>query len=123
MRILVVDDDELSAEMTAAIIAAQDYAPVTAHNAMEAVLQLQAQPDIALIVSDMYMPLVNGVELHAMLSEQGVTLPFILLTGDTPDTALAATPGLYACLQKEADLAHTLGRTIDQALNPSPARF
>lgn len=123
MRILVVDDDELSAEMTSAIIAAQQHEPVTAQNAMDAILQLQAYPDIAVIVSDMYMPLVNGVELHAMLREQGVTLPFILLTGDKPDASLVATSGLYACLQKEADLALTLGHTLDQALNRSNARF
>lgn len=116
MRILVVDDDALSAEMTAAILAAHHYTPVMANDAMEAITQLEAHPDIALIVSDLYMPLINGIELCATLREQGVTLPFILLTGDAPTAALAATPGLTVCLQKEADLAHTLVRTVDQAL-------
>ncbi|MCB8888257.1 response regulator [Vreelandella malpeensis] len=116
MRILVVDDDTLSAEMTAAILAGQQYIPVMAHDAMEAITQLEAHPDIALIVSDLYMPLIDGIELCATLREQGVMLPFVLLTGDTPTAALTATPGLTACLQKEADLAHTLVRTVDRAL-------
>ncbi|WP_447555150.1 response regulator [Vreelandella sp. EE22] len=117
MQVLVVDDDSLAGEMTAAIMASQHYQPILASNAMEAVTQLEEHPDIALIVSDMYMPLINGLELCAMLREQGLTLPFVLLTGNVPKDALTDTPGLTACLQKNADLAQTLGQTAAQALN------
>ncbi|WP_252106099.1 MULTISPECIES: response regulator [unclassified Halomonas] len=117
MRILVVDDDALSAELTAAIVASRQHVPIIAHNAMEAVLSLEAEPEIALIISDLNMPLVSGLELYTMLCEQGVTLPFILLTGDDAGPMPGNTPGLRACLQKRADLAFTLGEAVDQALS------
>ncbi|WNL38566.1 response regulator [Halomonas sp. PAMB 3232] len=116
MRILVVDDDELAGEMTAAVLASQHYTPVLALNAMEAITQLERHSDIAAIVSDMHMPLINGTDLCSMLREQDVTLPFILLTGDSPDSDLLETPGIHACLQKEADMASTLCQTLESAL-------
>ncbi len=120
MRILVVDDDPLAGEMTAALLEFQGHETVLAEDAMEAMeamRQLEAHEDIALIVSDMHMPLVSGVELLEMLREQQVHLPFILLTGDTPTAALMQTPGLSACLQKDAELDTTLGQAVAQAFN------
>ncbi|WP_249977770.1 response regulator [Vreelandella olivaria] len=117
MRILVVDDDPLAGEMTAALLEFQGHTPVLANDAMEAINQLDNLEDIALIISDMHMPLINGVELLEMLREQGIILPFILLTGDTSHSALKQMPGLSACLQKDAELEHTLGQAVKQALN------
>ncbi|MFC7368614.1 MULTISPECIES: response regulator [Vreelandella] len=117
MKILVVDDDPLACEMTAALLAFQGYTTIMANDAMEATQQLDSEDDIALIISDMHMPLINGIELLEMLREQGVTLPFILLTGDSPDTTLIQTLGLSACLQKDAELESTLSNAVAQALN------
>lgn len=116
MRILVVDDDPLAGEMTAALLEFQGYHPLVANDAMEAIQQLDHNEDIVLIVSDMHMPLINGLELLAMLREQGVPLPFILLTGDTPTFALQQTPGLSACLQKDSELEEALAHAVEQAL-------
>lgn len=116
MRILVVDDDPLAGEMTAALLEFQGHDTLLASDAMEATSQLDAHDDIALIVSDMNMPLITGIELLEMLREQDVMLPFILLTGDTADDQLRQTPGLSACLQKDADLEATLGSAVIQAL-------
>ncbi|MFB9868983.1 response regulator [Vreelandella sulfidaeris] len=116
MHILVVDDDPLAGEMTAALLESQGHATLLAADAMEAVDQLDAHGDIGLIVSDMHMPLISGLELLAMLREQDNPLPFILLTGDTPDASLHQTPGLHACLRKDADLATNLATTVNQAL-------
>ncbi|GGC94027.1 response regulator [Vreelandella lutescens] len=116
MRILVVDDDPLAGEMIGALLEFQGYDVLLANDAMEAISQLDAHDTIALIVSDMHMPLVSGIELLNMLREQGVTLPFILLTGDTPDETLRQTPGLSACLQKDAALDTSLGHAVAQAV-------
>ncbi|MBL1269105.1 MAG: response regulator [Halomonas sp.] len=117
MHILVVDDDPLAGEMTAALLESQGHEPLLANDAMEAVEQLDTHSDdIQLIVSDMHMPLVSGIALLAMLREQGNHLPFILLTGDTPDAALQQTPGLNACLRKDAELAWNLEVAVRQAL-------
>ena len=114
MHILVVDDDPLAGEMTAALIGSQGYETLMAFDAMGAVEQLDTHSDIALIVSDMHMPLISGLALLAMLREQDNDLPFILLTGDAE---LRQTPGLHACLSKDAELASNLETAIKQALN------
>lgn len=117
MLILVVDDDPLAGEMTAALLESQGYATLLACDAMEAVEQLDAHSDIGLVISDMHMPLISGIALLAMLREQHNQLPFILLTGDTPSAALHQTPGLNACLSKDAALAENLEATVKQVLN------
>lgn len=117
MHILVVDDDPLAGEMTAALIESQGYETLIAFDAMGAVEQMDAHSDIGLIVSDMHMPLVSGLDLLAMLREQDNDLPFILLTGDVPDIELRQTPGLHACLSKDAELASNLEAAIKHALS------
>ena len=57
MKILVVDDDAMAAEMVAAVLQELGHSVVLAEHAMQAVECLQAEPEIALIVSDMHMPL------------------------------------------------------------------
>lgn len=118
MRILVVDDDSLAGEMTAAVLEEQGHTTLTADDAMAAIELLEQHTDIELIVSDMHMPLVNGIELVEMLREQQVTLPFILLTGDTPSPALSNHPALAACLMKDAALMDTLANAIDATRIP-----
>lgn len=117
MHILVVDDDPLAGEMTAALLESQGHQTLLANDAMEAVDQLDNHSDIGLIVSDMHMPLISGLALLDMLREQGNRLPFILLTGDIPDAALRQRPGLDACLSKDAELMSTLEQAVNQALS------
>lgn len=117
MYILVVDDDPLAGEMIAALLESQGHESLLANDAMEAVEQLDTHSDIKLIVSDMHMPLISGLALLAMLREQDNHLPFILLTGDTPDATLRQTPGLNACLRKDAELAWNLEAAVKQALD------
>lgn len=116
MHILVVDDDPLAGEMTAALLESQGHETLLANDAMEAVDYLDTHSNIGLIVSDMHMPLISGLALLAMLREQDNQLPFILLTGDTPDAELRQTPGLNACLSKDAELACNLEAAINHSL-------
>ncbi|MBP5979943.1 MAG: response regulator [Halomonas sp.] len=117
MHILVVDDDPLAGEITAAYLEALGHEVVITQDAMEAVSQLDNMPVIQLIVSDMHMPLIDGLELLEMLREQDVTLPFILLTGDTPPPGALENPDLIACLQKDANLDSTLTQAIEHAFS------
>lgn len=116
MQILVVDDDALAGEMTTAVLEDQGYQVVQAADAVEAVEQLNACPQITLIVSDMNMPLISGIDLYRDLKEQGQTRPFILLTGDDPTLLSAKEPGLDACIQKDSNLEQSLPVAVKQVL-------
>lgn len=119
MRVLVVDDDYLAAEMTAAVLDDAGYETVLTENAVEAMEKLSEDTVYSLIVSDMNMPLVNGIDFFLTLREQGVRIPFVLLSGDDPADILARAPQLDAVLRKddtiETTLIQTVGRILAQA--------
>ena len=108
MRIMVVDDDPLAGEMTAAILEGFDHETRLAESALEAAEILGSDPLFDLILSDLNMPLVSGIDLFRELRSQGVFIPFILLTGDNPEGPLAEEPGLDACLMKDFSLQESL---------------
>ena len=116
MRILIVDDDPLAAEMAAAILEDLGYEGLTAESAVEGFETLNDHPDVGLIISDMNMPLVDGVEFFRELREQGNQTPFVLLTGDDPEAARSREPGLDGCLLKDFSLEETLPEIVSETL-------
>lgn len=116
MKILLVDDDAMAVEMTAAILEDAGHTLVIAKDAAGAVEQFDANPDVDMIISDMNMPLISGIDLFRQLREQGQNLPFVLLTGDAAEPLLAQEPGLDACLVKDFSLEETLAPTIERVI-------
>jgi CheY-like chemotaxis protein len=116
MKILVVDDDSMAGEMTAAVIEGMGYEVLLADDGIAATEQLNAHPDIDMVVSDMNMPMVSGIDLFRELREQGSTLPFILLTGDEPDGLLREEPRLDGCLLKDFMLEDSLPQLVSNVL-------
>ncbi len=121
MRILIVDDDPLSAELSAAILQAAGHDTLVAEQALDALEQLDTHPDLALVVSDMHMPLMDGLELYRELRERGQHQPFILLTGDAPETLHAQEPGINACLLKDFSLEESLPQLVAELMATRPA--
>lgn len=116
MRILVVDDDCFSGEMTAAILEEAGYEAVMVESGVEAVERLAGDPAFDAVISDMNMPLVSGLDLFETLREEDYRLPFILLSGEDPGLLLQREPRLDACLAKDGDLEHVLPATLDRIL-------
>lgn len=114
MRILVVDDDGLAAEMTSAILESQGHTTILCENGVEALEKIDEGPAFALIVSDLNMPLVSGIDLFTTLRDQGNQTPFLLLTGDDPEKVRVEVPGLDGCLMKDFSLEQTLPGLIAQ---------
>lgn len=112
MQILVVDDDPLASEMIVAVLEDQGHQVYQAEHALAALEVLNEQAGIELIVSDMNMPLMTGVELYRELQTQGSKLPFILLTGDDPEAARAQEPSIHACVMKDFSMEETLPAAI-----------
>jgi len=117
MRILVVDDDSLSGELTGAVLEGMGHSTVLAENGIEATEKLNADAAIEMVISDMNMPMVSGIDLFRELREQGCQLPFILLTGDEPAALLAQEPRLDACVIKDYDLADSLPKVIAEVMS------
>jgi len=78
-RILIIDDNP---DVVALITAAADYKGIACIVAADAETFLAAlTPDISLILLDLVMPNVDGVELLRMLGEQKCATPIVLMSG------------------------------------------
>ncbi len=100
VRILVVDDDMFTAELTGLALEAAGFDPVVAEGGMEAMEKLATDGPFAAVVSDMNMPLMTGAELIEELRREGHAFPCVLLTGEDA-AALAGGQGVSAVLQKD----------------------
>jgi len=114
--VLVVDDDEFTAELTGMILEAAGYGVVIAVGGMEALEKIAAGPTIRMVVSDMNMPFIDGVQLFAELREHGYSQPFVLLTGDEAAPLRLAHPDMDAVLTKDEDLQETLPELVESLL-------
>lgn len=113
MRIMVVDDDPLAGEMAAAILEDAGHECLRVENGIEALEMLAGTDGVELIVSDMNMPLLSGLDLLQELRERGIAIPFVLLTADAPAPLLAREPRLAACLLKDESLEETLPARVN----------
>ena len=116
MKILVVDDDAMAGEMTGAILEEMGHEVVLAEDGVDAAGKLNADGAIEMIISDMNMPMVSGIDLFRELREQSNTRPFILLTGDEAAGLLAQEPRLDACLLKDDTLEESLPQIVAEVL-------
>lgn len=116
MRLLIIDDDEMTLELLTAILEEAGYQTIPAANAVDACHLLLQWPDIGLVVCDLHMPVIDGLEFSRILQEQGKNLPFILLTGDEPDHARISSAPIDAYLVKDYDLDGRLPQLVADIL-------
>jgi len=112
MRILVIDDDLMAGELTATILEDLGHETVIAENGIDGADKLGDGSDFDLVLSDLNMPMINGIELFRELRSQQIKTPFILLTGDDPESALALEPALDGCLMKDFSLEDELPEVL-----------
>jgi len=112
-RILIVEDDDDLREALESVLGDHGYDVVTARNGDEA-LRLVATEPPALVITDMYMPGVDGFRLIEMLRGQSATsdLPIILLSAlDEPELRVQALDqGADDFVHKPANLEELLAR-------------
>ncbi|MCW4115847.1 response regulator [Aurantimonas sp. MSK8Z-1] len=80
--VLVVDDDQAVARAASRILSGSGYRVVLATNGMEAQKRLEKRGEaIQLVLSDVVMPLMGGLELAEFVGRELPDLPMILMTG------------------------------------------
>ncbi|HSH44902.1 MAG TPA: response regulator [Longimicrobiales bacterium] len=88
-RILVVEDDEAVRELVARHLEGEGYAVTRAADAEEVLLRMSRDREpYDLVLSDVHLPGLSGVELLRLLLTHSPLRPVILITGDD-DEALA----------------------------------
>ena len=81
MKVLLVEDDQAMARMCAKLIHRRGHCAVVALSSEEAVRIVSDSDDIDVVVSDVQMPEMNGIQLLAQLRTMKNTLPVVLMTG------------------------------------------
>ena len=79
MKLLVVEDEERIASFLEKGLTAHGYAVECASTGAEA-LRVGTGPDIALVILDLKLPDLDGLEVLAGLRERGVTVPVLILS-------------------------------------------
>lgn len=83
-RVLVVDDEQLVRDLTVQVLERAGYEAVGSGDAQHA-LDLLDEGRFDLVVSDVVMPGVSGVELLNELRDRQPDLPVVLMTGGSPE--------------------------------------
>lgn len=100
MKILVVDDEERIRRGIKRMLETRQHDVITASNGHDAIAQLERTP-CDLVITDIYMPDMDGIELIIALRRQEKTVPVIGMSGGIGhDLQAAAKLGARTVLTK-----------------------
>lgn len=118
IKVMVVEDDPFTREMLAEIIKDSGFIVLTAENGVNAIQVHGENLDLKLIVSDMNMPEMNGLELIKRLRESGVSVPIIILTGNNEISVAieALQSGANDYLIKDENIQDTIIMSVNKVL-------
>ncbi|HJX66249.1 MAG TPA: HD domain-containing phosphohydrolase [Polyangia bacterium] len=117
-RILVVDDERVIREMLSDFLGLEGYVVRTVEDGVQALEELQRR-SYNLVISDLKMPNMNGLELIEKITELGIPVLTVIMTGfGTVETAIEAMKhGAYDYVLKPfrvEEVVHTVQRGLDR---------
>jgi CheY-like chemotaxis protein len=120
--ILVADDEPALRHLLARQLQQRGYRVFPAADGLEALrIYRSANPPIDLVLADVVMPGMNGMQLAAALLELDAKARFILVSAHVPSGSARLNSGvLVPVLQKPFNLDHVL-EVLDRVLVPDPA--
>lgn len=116
-KILIVDDEKSIRDALSDILIEEKYEVLSATDGEDGWKQLNTEK-IDLVLCDIKMPKMDGMELLAKVSEEGPDVPFVMISAHgTIDNAVEATKmGAFDFIQKPPDLNRIL-LTVRNALD------
>jgi CheY-like chemotaxis protein len=121
--ILITDDDRDSRETLREIVAPEGYRTILAASGEEALEIVHDEP-VHLVLLDMHMPRLTGIETVRLMHEENAVLPCILVTADA-DAGLirqALTAHVFSVIPKPVSknvVLYTVVRALGRAYGPS----
>jgi two-component system, chemotaxis family, chemotaxis protein CheY len=101
-KILVVDDSKLMHKMYEVML--RQFPVVYAVDGRAALEQLERHPDIDLVLLDLNMPYMNGLEfLQTLQGQKGVKIVIVSTEGQEDDVARGLKLGAKAAIRKPFD--------------------
>lgn len=94
--ILVVDDSSMARAQVRTMLRREGYDVLEAGDGIEALSQLDEHPDAGLLILDLHMPHMNGMELLESLRARGFQRPVIVLSAEADPEVIRRAKGLGA---------------------------
>jgi CheY-like chemotaxis protein len=118
-RILVVDDEESMRLTLAGNLELEGHEVVEASNGEEALRLVRERP-VDVVLADIRMPGLHGVELYRHLRRERPGLPVVLMTAFAQESLVedALAEGVFTVLHKPFDVEHLLRTLRHAALTP-----
>ncbi|EMR4151373.1 two-component system response regulator GlrR [Enterobacter hormaechei] len=115
-HLLLVDDDPGLLKLLGMRLVSEGYSVVTAESGQEG-LKVLSREKIDLVISDLRMDEMDGLQLFTEIQKQQPGMPVIILTahGSIPDAVAATQQGVFSFLTKPVD-KDALYKAIDSAL-------
>lgn len=118
-HILVVDDEPTDLTLLSRILESAGYDVVVAPDGQQALDILERRSDIRAVISDLRMPVLNGLRLIRALRERGDEIPVLAISGANADQlVLAEDYGANAILSKPP-LREKVLAALDRVLTES----
>src|SRR5690606_6799319 len=119
--VYIVDDDEAVRDSLRWLLEANGY-QVVAFDSAEKFLESNNPNVISVLIADVRMPGMSGLELQETLVARKATIPVVFITGhgDVPMAVSTMKKGAVDFLEKpfnEADLREIIARMLEQAVN------
>jgi DNA-binding NtrC family response regulator len=117
-KVLVVDDQINTLRVVGAILQDEGYDVFGAQNADEALQVLENQKGIDVVLADLKMPGVDGLELYRKMSANGLDVPYVIMTahGTIESAVQAMKEGVTNYLIKPLNY-HELSIVLDRAIH------
>ena len=122
-RILVVDDEESLREICQDALKDEGYQVLQAEDGVQAQEQMIRHQDIDLIISDLRMPRLGGLELLQYIAEHNLDIDFLVMTGFASiETAVECIKtGAADYLPKPFNISHLLVK-VDKVIRNRQSR-
>ena len=118
-KILVVDDQDSVRDFLSECLGLMGYETLSAADAQEALKIYHGQSEeIALVITDMTMPEISGIELAAKLYESNQNAKVILTTGYDTSTLNGMPPSIINIVSKPYNIPD-LFAAVEKALQPT----
>ena len=101
-NVLIVDDEEMDRFLGSRIVEDAGHTPLFAGDG-EAALQMYKDNDIALVITDLRMPKVDGLRLIRDLIDHDSEVAIIAISGDADELEKAERYGVHAGLIKPVE--------------------
>ncbi|MGR3218523.1 MAG: diguanylate cyclase domain-containing protein [Candidatus Anammoxibacter sp.] len=117
-RILIVDDDQFTREILAEILQSENFVVQTAENGAAGYDKFCIDKNIDLVITDLAMPEMGGLELIQKLRLKDANVPVIDLSGndDISNVLTALKKGANEYLVKDSNIEDTILISVNKVL-------